>query len=373
MKFKDIIGHDDVKKKLRNFADNDRIPHALLLFGAAGVGKLSIARAFAQYIQCSNIIDGDSCGICPNCVQHQTFNQADTFFVFPIIKKGSSLTTSDDYMNQWRTFVNENDYESLERWLKVLQNDNAQPKIYVSESELLIHKMTMTSYTSKYKVAIIWLPEKMEEGCANKLLKIIEEPFPDSIFILVCDNPKELLPTIYSRTQRVEVRKLSSNDIAHYLQNQNGIDYQEALAIAGIADGDMVLAQESLMLDSELKEFLECFIEVMRMSYQRDIKGLKKWSEKINDFKREKEKRFLQYCARMMRENFIYNIKENGLNYLTKAEEQFSKKFSPFINDRNVEEMVREFNLAERDIQGNANGKIVLFDLALKITKLIRK
>lgn len=373
MKFNEIIGHEDVKKRLKSMVDNDHIPHALLIYGEPGVGKLALARALAQYIQCSNHSYGDSCGVCPSCVQHQTFNHTDTFYIYPVVKKSSSVAVSDDYAEEWRKFIQSSDYENFEKWTKSFKNENAQPKIFAAESVSLIHKMTMASLTTRYKIAIVWLPEKMEESCANKLLKIIEEPYPDSLFIFVCDNPKELLPTIYSRTQRIEVRRLSVDDISRYLQNKNGIEPQQATAIAAIADGNMVKAEEYLMLDSEVKVFFKSFVEVMRMAYTRDIKGLKKWSESINNFKREKEKRFMEYCSRMLRENFIYNLHKPSLNYLTSEEEAFSKKFSPFINERNVEDMISEFNKASRDIQGNANGKIVMFDLALKITKLIKK
>ncbi|MDD2961308.1 MAG: DNA polymerase III subunit delta [Muribaculaceae bacterium] len=374
MKFNDIIGHESVKNKLKSLVDNNKIPHAILLYGESGVGKLALARAMAQYIHCSAKQNNDACGICPNCIQHQSLNNADTFFVFPVIKKSSpTLNTSDDYIGKWREFLVNNEYESFERWLKLLENENSQPRIYVNESENIIHKMSMSSYSSKYKIMIMWLPEKMNEDCANKLLKIIEEPYPDSIFILVSDNPKEILPTIFSRTQRIQVNRLSTEDIAKYIQQKYNLDYQDALAIAASADGSMVAAQEALMLDSETKAFFNNFVGLMRMAYLRDIKGLKTWSEDINNFKREKAQRFLQYCCRMLRENYIYNLGNHSLNYLSQDEENFSKKFSPFINERNVEDMYCELNLAETDIQRNANAKIVLFDLALKITKLIRK
>ncbi len=374
MKFSDIAGNKGAIQRIKSIIDADRIPHALLLSGSQGIGKLAIARAMAQYIHCNHHINGDSCGVCPSCLQHQTFNHADLHFVFPVIKKSTSRpTVSDDFIGEWRDFLGSNKYESFERWLVSLKNENSQPRIYVHESESIIHKMSLASYSSRYKIMIIWLPEKLMEDCANKLLKIIEEPYPDTLFILVSDFPKEILPTIYSRTQRIELNKLSSQEIAQELSYSFGIDYQDALAIAAPADGDMVSAQEALALDGENKQFFQSFVQIMRMAYSRDIKGLKNWSDEIAAYKREKEKRFMQYCARMLRENFIYNFRHADLNYLTREEEQFSKKFAPFINDRNVEAMIDEFNRAENDILRNANAKIVLFDMALRITKLIRK
>ena len=213
----------------------------------------------------------------------------------------------------------------------------------------------------------------MNEECANKLLKIIEEPYPDSIFIMVSDNPKEILSTIFSRLQRIEMKKLSTAEVAEFLEQHYNISHQDAIAVAAPADGNILAAQSTIALDSENKEFFENFMVLMRLAYSRDLKSLKKWSENINNFKREKIKRFMQYLARMIRENYIYNLHHSELNYLNRSEEQFSSKFAPFINDSNAERMIAEIGRTERDIQGNANGKIVLFDFAIKITILIKR
>lgn len=372
MRFSEIPGNEYAKQRIRNLVDENKIPHAILISGMAGIPKLSLARATAQYIHCGHRQNGDSCGVCPSCIQHQSHNHADLFYVFPVIKKNSKSSVSDDFIEEWREFLNTHKYESFERWLKFLENENAQPRIFVTESDSIIHKMSLTSYSSKYKVMIIWLPEKLMEECANKLLKIIEEPFPDSIFILVSDNPKEILPTIYSRTQHIELKKLSTGEIAQHLCSSFGVGMQDAMAIAATADGNIVAAEEALSLNSENKEFLSFFITLMRCAYIRDIKGLKNWSEDVNAMKREKIRRFLVYCCRMLRENFMYNLHITELNYLTNEEEQFSRKFSPFINERNVETMLYELSKAETDIQRNANPKMVLFDLSLKVTRIIK-
>lgn len=374
MKFSDIPGNDSAKRLLRLMIDNDRIPHAILLTGPQGIGKLALARAAAQYLHCENRIGGEPCGKCPSCVQHQTFNHADTFFTFPVIKgKSNSKPTSDDYIAEWKHFLTEDPVENYQRWLKELNNENAQPQIYTSESANIIAKMSYASYTAKYKVLILWLPEKMNEECANKLLKIIEEPFPDSIFIMVSDNPKEILPTIYSRLQVIEMKKLSTDDLATYLERTYNLSHQDALAVAAPANGNIIAAQETIALNGENKEFFENFVSLMRLAYARNLKALKNWAENINNFKREKIKRFMQYLARMVRENYIYNMQHHELNYLNVAEEQFSMRFAPFINDGNAERMITEIEKVERDISGNANGKIVLFDFAIKITILIKR
>lgn len=372
MKFSDIIGNQAAKDHLRHIIDRDTIPHALLIHGAPGTGKLALARAAAQYIHCTNRRNGEPCGECPSCRQHQSFNHADTFFSFPIVKK-KGYAVSDDYITEWKSFLLNNPVESFERWLDELRADNSQPIIYVNESESIIHKMSYVSYSSKYKVLIMWLPEKMKEDCANKLLKLLEEPFSDSLFILVSENAKAILPTIFSRVQRLEMKKLSTPEVADYLQSRYGLNEQDAFAVAAPADGNILVAEKNIALDGENKEFFQYFTSLMRLAYTRDLKSLKKWSEEVHAFKREKTRRFLQYAARMIRENFIYNLHHSELNYLNRSEEQFSTRFAPFINAANVEQMIREIETAETDIQGNANGKIVLFDFAIRITILIKR
>lgn len=371
MKFCDIIGNQSAKDYLRRIIDADKIPHAILLYGAPGNAKLSLARAAAQYIHCTNRIDGEPCGQCPSCRQHQSFNHADTFFSFPIVKDKARI--SDDFYPQWKSFLASNQVESFENWIKEMKAGDKQPAIFVTESESILKKMSYASYSSKYKVLIMWLPEKMNEECANKLLKLLEEPFPDSLFILVSENPKAILPTILSRLQRIELKKLSTDEVAKYLIQKYNLDSQDAYAVAAPADGNILLAEENLSLDGETKDFFQQFVSLMRLAYARDLKSLRKWSEEICSYKREKERRFLKYMARMIRENYIYNLHNPSLNYLNQSEELFSRKFAPFINEGNVEQMIYEIERADTDIQGNANGKIVFFDFAIRITILIKR
>lgn len=377
MKFSEVIGQEEAKKRLINMIDSDEIPHALLIHGEAGIPKLALARAAAQYLHCTNRQNGDSCGVCPSCMQHQSLNNADTYYSFPFVKKSGKnddSANSNDFSDEWRAYIEENPIvENYEKWLTFLKNENAQPLMYKGESVNIIHKMSLSALSSKYKVLIMWLPEKMNDKCANSLLKLIEEPTKDSIFLLVSDNCNAVLPTIYSRTQRIELKKLSTTQIATYLEKKYSIDIQDAIAVAATADGNVARAESNLAFDSENKDFFKEFVTMMRLAYSRDLKQLKEWSERIFAYKREKIRRFLTYASRMIRENYIYNIKDSQLNYMTRDEENFSTKFSPFINEGNVIKMLDEFNRAEIDIAGNANGKIVLFDLAIKITILIKR
>ncbi|MGM9804466.1 MAG: ATP-binding protein [Muribaculaceae bacterium] len=374
MRFKDVIGNEAAIARLRAMADAERIPHALLLMGEPCVPKLALALAFAQYVHCENRVNGDSCGVCPSCLQHQSHNHVDTFFSYPILKKKSGgVTLCSDYSKEWQTFLLESTVENYERWLALIKNENGQPIIYGDESDEIVRKMSLSSYSARYKIHIMWLPEKMNGTCANSLLKMLEEPYADSLFVLVSNRYQDVLPTIYSRTQRVLLKKPSTQLVANYLVDKYGLDEQDALAYAAPADGNIVLAEQSLQQGNENQLFHEKFTQLMRMAYSVDLKGLRDWSVEVNDFRREKICRFMEYASRMVRENYIYNLRHRELNYLTREEEQFSTRFSPFINELNVEGIIEEFNKARIDVHGNANGKIVLFDLAIKMTILIKK
>ena len=357
---------------MRALIDNDKLPHALLLHGEPGVSKLALARVMAQYLHCQHRSAGEPCGQCPACRQHESMNHTDTYYSFPYLKRDNE-SICDDFMPEWKEFITQNPIvEDYQRWLTILRNDNSQPQIFVKESTSIMRKMSMSSFTSKYKVLIMWLPEKLKEDTANKLLKLIEEPYDDCKFILVSDNAKEILPTIFSRTQRIELRKSGTQVIAQYLAHRYGMNLQDALAIAAPADGNVSLAERMLEQDSETHEFHERFVELMRLAYMRNLGKLKQWADAVADMKREKSRRFLGYAARQVRENFVYNLHRPELNYLTREEQQFSTRFAPFINEANVEQMLSEFSRAQTDIQGNGNARIVLFDMAVRITILIK-
>ncbi|MBD5248485.1 MAG: AAA family ATPase [Barnesiella sp.] len=374
MRFSDIHGHETIKQQLASLVDSGRIPHALLLQGKQGVGKFALARAMAQYIHCENRSGGDSCGVCPSCIQHRSFNHIDTFFSYPVVKRksSSSAPVSDDYSEEWQEFLRQDMYMDPANWLRQLGNPTTIPVIYVTESDDLLHKLSFTSHHSRYKIVLMWLPEKMNEQCANKMLKLIEEPADDTLFILTSNTPGEILPTIYSRCQRVEVSRLTDEEVADYMTEKMGIERSEALSISHNAEGSVTEAVRQLSIADESKLFLAKFIELMRLAYQRKIVDLRKWSMEVSEMSREQQLAFLRYCTRLMRENFIYNLHDSRLNYMNNAENAFSAKFSPFINERNVVRLVNSFDNALTDIAGNTNPKMVFFDIAIRVILLLK-
>ena len=374
MKFSQIPSHDNVKRQLRDMVADRRIPHALLLHGPAGTGKFMLARTFSQYLHCqARTPEGEPCGVCPSCVQHESFNHVDSLYVFPVVKTDKlKAPVSDDYMTEFKEFVQASPFMDFDRWTGYFEKKNAQPVIYVSESEALEQRLAVTTTVSPYKTVIIWLPEKMNEQTANKLLKLIEEPFADTVFILVSDNASAILPTIYSRCRPIEMKRLSDEAIAGYLTSHLAIDPQDALSMAHIAAGDINAALRAMDATSVSRMFFDYFVRLMRLAYQRDVKGLKERSAEIAALGREQEGKFYDYARRLIRENFVYNFIVPSLLYLNRTEADFSKKFARFITENNAERIIAEMDRAASDIAGNANGKIVNFDFAIKMIILIK-
>jgi len=375
MKFSDIPGHEDVKRRLRSMVVSDKIPHALLFEGIEGIGKLAMARAFAQYVHCTEKTpDGEPCGHCDSCLQHATFNHPDLFYVFPIYKKGSEQTAfCDEYLPEWHQFLGHGIYSSFSDWVNTLNPGTKQPVIYNSEGNVIIHKASIKSYAAKYKIMIMWLPEKLKTECSNRLLKMIEEPYENTLFLFVSNESEKILPTIYSRIQRILMKRLPNENVADYLMRQYAVDSHMAKSLAELSEGSATRAISLLDVETDNMIFLDFFKQLMRLAYMKDVRNLKIWSEEVAELKREKICLFLTYTARMLRENFIYNLNRPKLNYMTTQEEAFSSKFSPFVNERNIEILANETDRANADIARNANAKIVLFDYAIKVIVALRK
>jgi len=385
MQFSDIIGQDGVKQRFIRSVSERRISHAQLLRGPEGVGKLALALAYAQYISCENRGETDSCGVCPSCVKYRKLAHPDLHFVFPVIKPPrSSSVVCDDFVSDFRAMILENPYFSVNQWYSRISDDNKQGLIYSNESEEILHKLNLKTYESEYKIMVIWLPEKMHINCANKLLKILEEPPEKTVFLMVSNAPDEIITTILSRTQHVNVPKLTEDDITLALIDNRNFEVSQidAVNIARISNGSLLNAFSILSENDETKQNFDRFVMVMRLAWQvgnrKDyaaLKTLKKWSDDMaaSSVGRERQKMFLIYAQRMIRENFVLNIQQSELNYLTTNEVAFSEKFSPFINERNVEDLMTEFSLAERHIEQNVNAKMVFFDLMLKVIVLLKK
>ncbi len=368
MDFNDVIGQDETKIRLQQMFDEDRMPHAMMLCGPKGCGKMALAMAFACHILGNG--KGENAKAMLEKMEHP-----DLHFTFPTIKLPSMSTdhkpVSDDFIREWRKMIAEGAYFTMDKWMQTIGAENQQAIITAGESDELVRKLSMKSSQGGYKVSLIWLPERMNTECANKLLKLIEEPPRQTVFIMVCEEPDKLLETIRSRTQRIDVKKIDEESMRLALTERRGLGEDDARRIARLANGNWTKALDELDSGSENELFLDMFCSLMRLAYMRNIREMKRWSETMQTFGREKQKRFLEYFLHLIRENFMYNFRNPELNYMTRKEEDFARNFARFVNEYNILQINNLANTAIRDIGQNANAKIVFFDLALQMIVLL--
>lgn len=373
MRFADLIGNKEAITTLRSMVDSNRIPHAILLSGPSGIGKTLAARAFINYLNCENRINGDSCGVCPSCRRNMAGNNPDIHYVYPVFKTSSpKRSVSTDYLEQWGRFLKESPYMDPTKWLEILDAGNSQPAIFVDEANAISIQASVSSYADRYKVFLIWLPERMRQDAANKLLKLIEEPFEDTLFICISNDPAQILPTVASRLRNIAMRKPDKKTITAALMQQ-GVSKASAETAAKLSEGSLLKAYSLLSSENESQEFSALFKDCMRNAYGKKIQLLRQLSDRLASAGREKSIRILEYFARLTRENFIANLTIPPLNCMTADEEDFSKRFAPFIHSGNVEEIMHQIDFARRDISRNANSKLVWFDFLLQLMLLLRR
>lgn len=372
--FDNIIGQKEYIASLRTAIDNNRLPHALLISGNEGTGGLALAYAAAQYLICPHRHDGDACGQCPQCLQLGKLQHPDVHFVFPVVRKKNQKEApiSLDYMGEWReAFLNDN-YLTLNAWTTMSSEENKQAGIFVAEASNIIKTLSVKPFESDYRVMIIWLPEKMNEETANKLLKIIEEPNDMTHFFFVSQEPERIIGTIRSRVQLINLPPIADVDIQQALVSRFDCPQEKAIDYARMSHGSYVEALKLLHDDEERSFYFTKFCEMMRLSYAKKLFEMKEWSEEMSGIGRERQKAYLQYAQQMIRENFIMNFNTPSLNYLNESERTFSSRFHAFVNHNNVAGIMDELALAEKDIMQNVNAKMVLFDLSLKLIMLLK-
>ncbi len=373
MNFSDVIGQDDVKSRLLTLIESGKMPHSLLLYGAPGCGKMALALALASHLLGEN--DMNNPNVASVKAMLNRWEHPDLHFSYPVIRPTGTTADhkmiSDDFAKEWHLLLKKGPYFDMDTWLEHMNAANQQAIIFASESDNLTRKLNLKSSMGGYKVAIIWLPERMNVECANKLLKLLEEPPHQTLFIMVSEAPERLLETVRSRTQMIQVKRIDTAVLERALVEKRGLDDDTAHRVAQIANGSWLDAIRMLNADSEAKQFFNDFVGVMRASYRRDIREMKAWSERVATYGREKQKRMLLYFHRMFRENFMYNFKQSSLIHFTQDEEQFAQKFAPFINEKNIVELYELVELNIRDLSQNANPKIVFFDFTLRVTMLL--
>ncbi|MFO0358438.1 MAG: DNA polymerase III subunit delta' [Sphingobacteriaceae bacterium] len=370
MFYRDIVGQEETKDRLIRMVNSHRVPHALLFTGRDGCGHLLAAITFAQHLFCKNKQENEPCGNCPSCSKVSKLIHPDLHLVFPIIKS-KTVRTSNDLITDFRAAFGEQHYLTLNDWVAELNAENKQPIIPTEEASDILKKLSYTSFEGSYKIMIIWQAQCMNIQAANALLKILEEPPEDTIFILIAPETEQLMATILSRVQQIPFYNVNEQLISKALVEEYNVQKELADQAAFLSEGNYREALNALHKDDEGISFLAHFQNFMRLALKFDCDKAIAWVEEnaVND--REKQKQFINYALAIFRDALMLNFGNRDLVRLSGNERQFLEKFAPFINQRNYQLLIEEFNSNFYYIERNANPKILFMDLLLKTNEYI--
>ena len=376
MKFADIIGQQELKRHLAASVDRGRISHAQLFTGAAGTGALPLAIAYAQYLNCPNRKDGDSCGVCPSCQQTAALAHPDLHFVFPVNKQGKKsgeVVLSAEFLPRWRECIADTaGYFTPQQWYDRLDlGKTLRGMISAKEADEIIRRLSFKSFESEYKIMLIWLAETMNDEAANKILKILEEPWEKTIFLMVSERPDLLLPTIISRTQEVAVPRLTVEDLMPMAAG----DEQQRRNMARLAAGDLIEMRRLTggEEDAVRRESFDLFCRLMRLSYNDKHLELIDWADEVATLTREQQRSMLRHAARLLRESYMLHAGLGQISYLWGEEAAFCNKFAPFIGNQNIEFLIGEIEQAMRQVSQNGNPRIIFTHFALSVSNQINR
>lgn len=378
MKFADVIGLNNVKQRLIKTVRDSRVSHAQLFMGPQGTGKLPMALAYAQFINCTNKRDNDSCGECPSCIKYEKLIHPDLHFIYPTAtKKGLEKPTSKDFIKQWRELLeDEKGYINLPMWYEKIGIERKQGIINARDCNDIIKTLSYKSYEANYKVMIIWMVEKLYHAAAPKILKILEEPPDKTLFILVSDHPDQIIKTILSRTQIVKFPFLGKDDLTDALLTE-GYDQSLISDSLKISRGSYIEARQILDQSDDINVNTSWFTKWMRLCFGGQISETLDFVAELSKHSRDSQKAFLNYALRMVRESMLLNSDSGDLVRLNKSESEFiigtsAKRFYPYINAKNMLAITDELEKSIYHIERNANPNILFFDLSLKIGQYLK-
>lgn len=370
MQFSAVIGQQNVKDHLIREVQSDKIGHAHLFLGKSGYGTLPLALAFIQYVFCEQRSDTDSCGVCRSCKAVSGLNHPDLHFVFPVINNDKE--TSNELMPLWREQILENPYFDPLDWSEKMDS-KARKKAVIAgrESDEIIKKLSLKSFSGGVKVMLVWCAEEMNATSANKLLKIIEEPPQHTVFVLVAETADRILQTILSRTQIFVVPRLSQEDLLQNITNSEQIATEEAQSIAARVEGNLIEARRLLEhLDSQ-DQNRQLFIALMRVCYKKNVIDMLAWSDEVSKLNRFQQKFFIEYALHMFRQSLLKNYTDEQLIRVSSEEKSFLENFAKFISGNNVFDFMEAFNNAHYYIDRNANSKILFTNLCFQVMRYI--
>ncbi|MCB0650462.1 MAG: hypothetical protein KDC85_04235 [Saprospiraceae bacterium] len=367
MHFNEVIGQQAVKDDLHQMVASDRLPHALLFLGPGGSGKLALALALAQHVLCEQPVSGEACGHCPECSKVERLIHPDLHFSFPTVGAG---VTSDNFLPHWREAILENPYMDVNEWLQRIGAENKQGNINKQECVNIIHKLSLKTYKSNRKILIMWLPEYLgKEG--NRLLKLIEEPPDQTLFLLVAENQELILNTILSRCQIVKVNGLSDETISEALKVLTNVDEGTARVAAQLSDGNF---NEALKFArNKESDHAGLFLSWLRLCYLGNGVKLVSWTDKFAELGRENQKQFIQYALHFLREFLILKITQIEKVRLQETELETARKLLPIIEFDQIEKIVNLLSENAYFIERNANPKVLFLSASIEVNRILKR
>jgi DNA polymerase-3 subunit delta' len=367
MRFKDIVGQDAVKQRLLNTVKENRVSHAQLFLGPEGSGSLALAVAYAQYLSCENKQTDDSCGECSSCRKYQKLMHPDLHFSYPFFAKHKD-DTALTFIEQWREAFIANPYLSLDTWRGYLDAENKQANINIAECHQIIKKLSFKPFESVYKILILWLPEYLDKE-GNALLKIIEEPQPNTLFILVAQNQDQILNTILSRTQLIKVPCLTYEEIKQHLLTEYNQTEDAAAEIAYLSNGN--LTEALTMLQQDNKGYHNLFVQWLRLCFSNKGLEVLTFVDQFAKMGRENQKNFLRYGISFIRECCLLMAGAGNLVHLPAKELETAQKMTNVLSIEKSQYISDELEKAHYHVERNANPKILFLDVSLQIIKIL--
>lgn len=370
MLFKDVVGHVELKKRLREEIRNGKVSHAQLFLGQVGHGSLAMALAYGQYLMCKDRQQEDSCGVCSNCHKYSKGIHADVHYIYPVVLAEGKV--SDEFIELWREkVINGTPYINYQEWVHSISTKARSGIIGTEECNNLSKKLSLTSYEGGYRIVIIWMAEEMNASFANKVLKSLEEPSDKTIFLLVAEEGQKMLPTILSRAQTKTIPRVSFPETVDFLMKNHGMKQNTAQSLTARFDSNISVILENSEDHDSSEIYKDSFIELMRAAYKKNVPEMLDWSEKMGGSEKGMQSAFLLYSIHMFRQSILKNYTDDELYRVSASEEEFLKNFARFITGNNIQDFANEFSQAHYYLERNANPRIVFTELCFQVMRFI--
>lgn len=372
MKFSDIPGLSDIKTRLIDSVKQNHIAHAQLFLGKTGALNLPLALAYAMYLHCQNRGEADACGTCAACTKSLKYIHPDTNFVFPfrsIPKTEDAEKVKAETLKQWRTFLLTQSFDGVADWITVYEGDDKPASISVETSREIIRTLSLKPFESRFKIMIIWQPEMMHAAASNGILKILEEPPANTVFLLISNAAEQLLPTVISRTQQLYIPLLGDADLDTFLKSKPELSESRRKEIVQLAEGNMSLAIK--LMDTEENHYSEHFADWMRACYKRDYARLLGLSDDFHELDRLNQKNILQYGSGMIRETLLHASGAQAISRIKSDETKFVSDFSKIMSVEKIDIVNQLLTDAQYHLDRNGSAKMIFLDLSLTISKTI--